>query len=218
MAATAAAPSPIRVTLTAESHRPHPSESPAWHWWYCVKVTTAAGRSVASQIRLRILLGRDRMEEVGVVSLGQGYDHWCAAIGGEGNALDALPRGKKLVFEAVVTADGATVKRDWPIVVPQGPVYSVREVEAAFASQGIALQRERPPGWPSDAAALWARQEVFVEVVSHEPAVWGGPGAGEVSTGVSARSRFTARANIEAWWSPAAQTAVEHALARLRRP
>ena len=34
---------PIRVALTAKNHQPHPTESPSWHWWYCVKVTTAAG-------------------------------------------------------------------------------------------------------------------------------------------------------------------------------
>jgi hypothetical protein len=183
-----------------------------------VKVTTATGKSVASEIQLQILLGRSRLEGVGLVSLRKGYDHWCAAIGGEGNVLDAVPRGKKLVFQAVVRAAGVTVERNWPIVVPVGHLYSVQEVKAAFASQGIALTRERPPRWPSDAAALWARHEVFVEVLFHEPGVWGGPGLGHVSSEVSAHSRFTARANIEAWWNPAAQTAVMRALAGLERP
>jgi len=31
--------------------------------------------------------------------------------------LLAEPRGKKLVFQAVVRADGVTVKRNWSIVV-----------------------------------------------------------------------------------------------------
>jgi len=215
---TAAATSPIRVTLTAENHRPHPTESPSWQWWYCVKVTTAAGKSVASEIQLQILSGRTRVEWVGLVSLRKGYDRWCAAIGGEGNVLDALPRGKKLVFRAVVRADGVTVARNWPIVVPVGHIYSVRAVEAAFASQGIALKRVRPRPWPSDAAALRARHEVFVEIVLREPAVWGGPGSGHVSSEVSAHSRFAARANIEVWSSPAVETAVKRALARLEGP
>jgi hypothetical protein len=55
--------------------------------------------------------------EVGFVSLKKGYDHWCAAIGGEANALLAVPRGKKLIFQAVVRAKGVTVERNWPIVV-----------------------------------------------------------------------------------------------------
>jgi hypothetical protein len=109
--------SPIRVTLTAQNHDPHPSDSPSWHWGYCVKVRTAAGKSVASTIHFQILLGRTPVEGLAVVSLKKGYDHWCAGIGGEANVLLAEPRGKKLVFQAVVRADGVTVKRNWPIVV-----------------------------------------------------------------------------------------------------
>ena len=108
---------PIRVTLTAQNHRPRPSESPSWHWWYCVKVRTATGKSVASTIQLRILLGRKPVGEAGFVSLRKGYDHWCATIGGEANVLLAVPRGKRLSFQAVVRAEGVTVKRNWPIVV-----------------------------------------------------------------------------------------------------
>jgi len=109
--------SPIRVTLTAKNHHPRPSVSPRWHWWYCVRVRTAAGKSVASMIHLQILSGRTPVEGVGSVALKQGYDHWCAEIGGEGNLMDALPRGKKLVFQAEVRAEGVTFKRNWPIVV-----------------------------------------------------------------------------------------------------
>jgi len=109
--------SPIRVTVTAKNHHPRPSESPSWHWWYCVKVRTAAGKSVAAMIHLHVLSGRTPVEAIGSVSLKKGYDHWCAAIGGEGNLLDVLPRGKKLNFQAVVRANGVTAKRNWPIVV-----------------------------------------------------------------------------------------------------
>jgi hypothetical protein len=49
--------------------------------------------------------------------LKKGYDHWDAAIGGEASVLNVLPRGKKLIFQAVVRANGETVKRNWPIVV-----------------------------------------------------------------------------------------------------
>jgi hypothetical protein len=117
VAAVGKSRSPIRVTLTAQNHRPRPSESPSWHWAYCVKVRTAAGKSVASTIDLQILLDGKPVQGVGAVSLKKGYDHWCAAIGGEVNVLLAVPRGKKLLFQAAVRAKGVTVKRNWPIIV-----------------------------------------------------------------------------------------------------
>jgi hypothetical protein len=109
--------SPIRVTLTAKNHQPRASRNPNKHWWYSVKVTTAAGKSVASTIHLQILSGHTPLAGVGLVTLKKGYDHWDAAIGGEASVLNAVPRGKKLIFQAVVRANGATVKRNWPIVV-----------------------------------------------------------------------------------------------------
>jgi hypothetical protein len=108
---------PILVTLTAQNHQPRPNQSPGWHWDYCVKVGTATGKSVASTIHLQILSRDSPVGSVGSVSLREGYDHWCAAIGGEGNVLDGLPRGEKLIFQAVVRAKRVTVKRDWPIIV-----------------------------------------------------------------------------------------------------
>jgi hypothetical protein len=107
----------IRVTLTARNHDPHPRNDPGWQWGYCVRITTAAGKSVASTTHLQILMGTTRVAALGSVSLRKGYDHWCAAIGGEDNVLLGVPRGKKLVFQAVVRADGLTVRRNWPIVV-----------------------------------------------------------------------------------------------------
>jgi hypothetical protein len=117
VAAAGKSRSRIGVTLTAENHDPRPRNDPSWHWGYCVKVTTAAGRSVASTIHLQILSGRTIVRRVGFISLNKGYDHWCAAIGGEDNVLLAVPRGKKLIFQAVVRANGLTVTRNWAIVV-----------------------------------------------------------------------------------------------------
>jgi hypothetical protein len=117
MAALGESRTPIRVTLTAQNHHPRASASPSVQWGYCVKVRTAAGKSVASTIHLQILQGHKSVGQVGFVSLRRGYDHWCASIGGETNALLAVPRGKKLIFQAVVRADGVTVRRNWPIVV-----------------------------------------------------------------------------------------------------
>jgi hypothetical protein len=109
--------SPIRVTLTADNHRPRPSDSPSWHWGYCVKVTTVAGRSVASAIHLRILEGHRLVREIGLIWLRKGYDRWCSSIGGEDNVLYRLPRGQTFDFQAVVRADGVTVERNWLFVV-----------------------------------------------------------------------------------------------------
>ena len=116
--ATAKRQSPIRVILTAKNHQPRVSNSPHKHWWYSVKVTTAAGKPVAGTLHLQILSGRTPLEGVGSVTFTKkGSDHWSAAIGGEAGLLHGLPRGKKLIFQAVVRAKGVTVKRNWPIVV-----------------------------------------------------------------------------------------------------
>jgi hypothetical protein len=110
---------PIRVILTAQNHHPRASNSPYVHWGYCVKVRTAAGKplELPIQLNLQILRGRTVMAGVGQVRLRKGYDNWCAGIGGETNALLAVPRGKRLSFQAVVKAMGVTVKRNWSIVV-----------------------------------------------------------------------------------------------------
>ncbi|HVU78340.1 MAG TPA: hypothetical protein VHC67_12195 [Gaiellaceae bacterium] len=118
--------SPIRVTLTAQNHQPRltltgPNHQPPPNeqWWYCVKVRTAAGKLVPAptRIRLQIVSGRIAVEQIGLVSLRRGYGNWCASIGGEDNVLEAVPRGKRLVFQAVVQTMGVTVRRDWRIVV-----------------------------------------------------------------------------------------------------
>lgn len=118
---------PIRVTLTAKNHDPrltltglHHQPPPNEQWWYCVKVRTAAAKPVPArvQLRLQILSGRTRVGEAGTVSFRRGTsDDWCGSIGGEYNVLEAVPRGKELVFQAVVTTRGVTVRRNWPIVV-----------------------------------------------------------------------------------------------------
>jgi hypothetical protein len=118
-AAAGANPSPIRVTLTAQNHHPRASHSPSLHWSYCVKITTAAGESVASKIRIQVVSART-VRRIAMISLRKGYDHWCQAIGGEASILNTLPIGRKLFFQAVVTADGVTVRRNWPIIVRRG--------------------------------------------------------------------------------------------------
>lgn len=105
------------MTLIAESHRPRPRRSPGWHWWYSVKVLTAAGKPVPAHIHLQILAANTPVEGVALITLNKGVRDWRAAIGGEANVLAAAPRGRKLLFEAVVTAEGVTIRRFWPIVV-----------------------------------------------------------------------------------------------------
>jgi hypothetical protein len=51
------------------------------------------------------------------VRLRKGYDRWCAGVGGEAGVLLGVPRGMKLAFQAVASAEGVTVKRNRPIVV-----------------------------------------------------------------------------------------------------
>ncbi|HLX21165.1 MAG TPA: hypothetical protein VKR23_13535 [Gaiellaceae bacterium] len=105
------------MSLTAENHHPRASHNPAVQWGYCVRVTTSTGNSVASTIQLRFLSGRTVLRDAGTVSLKKGYDRWCGSIGGEASLMNVLPQGKKLVFQAVVRANGVTVNRNWPIVV-----------------------------------------------------------------------------------------------------
>lgn len=117
----------IRVTLTAKNHHPlltltglHHQPPPNEQWWYCVKVRTAAGKPVPAPVHLglRILSGRTPVGEAGTVTFRRGAsDHWCGSIGGEHNVLEEVPRGKPLVFQAVVTTRGVTVRQNWPIVV-----------------------------------------------------------------------------------------------------
>jgi hypothetical protein len=115
-AAAGANPSPIRVTLTAQNHDPRASRNPSVHWSYCVKVTTASGESVASKIRIQVAWGRT-VRRIALISLRKGYNHWCQGIGGEASILNTLPVGRKLLFQAVVTAESVTVTKNWPIVV-----------------------------------------------------------------------------------------------------
>jgi hypothetical protein len=117
VAAAATSRSPIRVTLRADNHDPHPDTDPSWQWGYCVRVRTVSAETVAATIHLQILLGRKRVAQVGFVSLRKGYNHWCGSIGGETDPLLTVPRGKKLLFQAVVRAEGTTVKANWPFVV-----------------------------------------------------------------------------------------------------
>ena len=102
----------IRVALTAQSHHPLVGKL----WWYQVKVTDAAGKPVAAKIQLQILFAGSPVGQVGVHRVANGV--WREVIGkGANQPFPAAARGQPLVFQAVVTAKGQTVKKNWPIVV-----------------------------------------------------------------------------------------------------
>jgi len=100
------------VLLIADSH--HPRVGRPWH--YEVRVTDAAGRPVAALVHLQILFGGVPVGQVGRHRVASGV--WRETIGTGRNApFPASARGQPLVFEAVVTARGQTVKADYPITV-----------------------------------------------------------------------------------------------------
>jgi hypothetical protein len=102
---------PFRVTLTADSH--HPVVGKRWH--YEVRVTDAKGQPMRALVHLQILFGGAPVGQIGrhrVVGV------WRETIGAPGNPpFPAQARGQPLVFQAVVTAKGRTVKRNWWIRV-----------------------------------------------------------------------------------------------------
>jgi hypothetical protein len=102
---------PFHVRLTAQSH--HPLVGKRWH--YEVHVTDAKRRPLRALVHLQILFGGTPVGQVGrhrVVGV------WRETIGVPGNPpFPVSARGQPLVFQAVVTARGKTVKRNWWIRV-----------------------------------------------------------------------------------------------------
>jgi hypothetical protein len=102
----------IRVSLTADSHRPRVGKP----WHYEVRVTDMSGRPVAATVHLQILFGGTPVGQVGRHRVVNGV--WSETIGTEGNApFPARSRGVPLVFEAVVKARGETKRVRYPISV-----------------------------------------------------------------------------------------------------
>jgi hypothetical protein len=102
---------PFRVRLTAQSHHPRVGE----RWHYEVRVTDANGRPLRALVHLQILFNGAPVGQVGrhrVIGV------WRETLGVPGNPpFPAQARGQPLVFQAVVTARGKTVKRNWWIRV-----------------------------------------------------------------------------------------------------
>jgi hypothetical protein len=103
---------PIRVTLTAQDHHPRVGKQ----WSYSVVVKNASGKPVAAKVHLQILFGGFPVGQLGVHRVKNGV--WRETLGTAKNPpFPASARGQALVFQAVVTAGGQTVKKNWPITV-----------------------------------------------------------------------------------------------------
>ncbi len=92
-------------------------------------------------------------------------------------------------------------------------LYTVRQVEAAFATHGIRLERDHEPRWPPDNVRLLAPHKAYVEMVTSPSGTWISP----PPRLLPAHARFTQRRNVQVWWSPAERKRVEAALAALGR-
>jgi hypothetical protein len=107
----AASAPPLRVRLTAQSH--HPLVGKRWH--YEVHVTDAKGRPLRALVHLQILFNGTPVGQVGRHRV---LGVWRETLGAPGNPpFPAQARGQPLVFQAVVTTRGKTVKRNWWIRV-----------------------------------------------------------------------------------------------------
>ena len=103
-------PSPIRVTISAPTHRPR-VKAP---WPVAVRVANAEGQPVAATLTMRILLAGS---PVGKVDNGRIYHFVGTWREKKGEEITWPPasRGQPLQFEAIVKAQQMTVKRTWAI-------------------------------------------------------------------------------------------------------
>ncbi|MDX6513978.1 MAG: hypothetical protein QOE36_3482 [Gaiellaceae bacterium] len=104
----------LRVTsveLTADTHTPKAGAK----WSYAVRVTDGRGRPLPARVHLQILFGGAPVGQVGAHRV-RGL--WRETLGTPRNPpWPARSRGVPLTFQAVVTANGMTVKRNWWIRV-----------------------------------------------------------------------------------------------------
>ena len=108
---TARAASAIRVALTADTHTPRAGA----RWSYSVRVADDRGKPLPARVHLQVVFGGAAVGQVGVHRV-RGV--WKETLGTPGNPpWPARSRGLPLTFQAVVTARGRTVKRNWWIKV-----------------------------------------------------------------------------------------------------
>ena len=103
----------LHVAITGQNH--HPAVGKRWH--YEVKVTTAAGKPIASRIHLEFLFGTIPVGQVGTHFVRNGF--WQETFGTPGNpTFPPAARGQRLTLEAIATAKGyAKAKAGWWLVV-----------------------------------------------------------------------------------------------------
>jgi hypothetical protein len=102
--------SPVRVTISAVTHHPRVNAL----WPVTVRVTNAAGQPISATLTMRILFSGT---PVGKVDNGRVYHFvgsWREKKGQE-ITWPAASRGQPLQFEAIVKAQGRSVKRTWAI-------------------------------------------------------------------------------------------------------
>jgi hypothetical protein len=110
VATNAPEPSPIRVTIAAQTHHPRVNEP----WPVTVRVTNAARQPVRATLTMRIVLGGS---PVGKVDNGRTYHvigTWREKKGQE-IKWPTASRGQPLRFQAIVTAQHMTLKRTWAV-------------------------------------------------------------------------------------------------------
>jgi hypothetical protein len=112
-ARTAAQPRlPFRAVLRAPTHRPRAGKP----WLYSVRVTDVQGRPIVARIRMQVLFGG---VPVGKVDGGRTFRF--VGVWREPRRSPVIwprrARGQPLVFEAIVSARGATRRLDYPVRV-----------------------------------------------------------------------------------------------------
>jgi hypothetical protein len=103
---------PFRAVLRASTHRPRAGQP----WPYSVRVTDLRGRPIAARIRMQVLFGG---VPVGKVDGGRTFRF--VGVWREPRRPPVIwpprARGQSLVFEAIVSARGATKRLDYPVRV-----------------------------------------------------------------------------------------------------
>jgi hypothetical protein len=103
---------PIKVTISSPTH--HPAVNKPWP--VKITVTDTSGKPLPARLTMRVLFAG---APVGKIDNGAVYRFVGAWQEKKGNEITwpAASRGQPLVFQAVVTAAGQTVKRNWSIRV-----------------------------------------------------------------------------------------------------
>lgn len=112
VATSAPKPSPVRVTISAPTHRPKANAK----WPVTVRVANAAGQPIPATLTMRILFNG---MPVGKVDNGRVYHFVGTWREKKGQEITWPPasRNQPLAFEAIVRAQRKTVKQTWAITV-----------------------------------------------------------------------------------------------------